>query len=535
MARKASWWAALAGACCCAAAWAGDWPCWGGGAGRNMVSPQRSLPETFQPGLGGEGGAIDVAALRGVKWIASLGGQTYSSPVVAGGRVYIGTGDRGEPEGRPGGGALLCLDERTGRLLWRLRVPRARSPLDGNGFDDLGAGICSTPAVEDGRAYLVTNRGEVLCLDANGLADGNDGPFDDEALCLATDANSAAPPRPGDADILWRFDMVRRLPCVPHDAAASSVLLDGNVLYVGTGNGVHRWPSLPVPMPDAPSLIALDKRTGRLLAVDAERIGRRTFHGQWSSPSLGQVGGRRLVFYGGGDGMCYAFDAIRSSRDEGDAGDGQKGTGRVATLKKVWQFDCNGPELRRPGGQDANYWAGDASRAGPCPDYVGPSEIVATPVFRDGRLYVAVGRDPLHGPARGALHCIDAAGRGDITDTGCLWSCRSIARSLSTVAVAGGLVYAADVAGDIRCLDAADGRCLWVCRTKQEIWASPLVADGKLYVGTQQRHVWVLRAGRTLNILATIRLDRPVSSAPAAANGTLYLASHRRLWAVTGR
>ena len=80
-----------------------------------------------------------------------------------------------------------------------------------------------------------------------------------------------------------------------------------------------------MPLPDAPSLIALDARTGRLLACDGERIGRplgkgparRLFHGQWSSPTLGRVDGRDLIIYGGGDGVCYAFEpadrkAVRS-------------------------------------------------------------------------------------------------------------------------------------------------------------------------------------------------------------------------------
>ena len=64
------------------------------------------------------------------------------------------------------------------------------------------------------------------------------------------------------------------------------------------------------PAPTAPSLIVLDKKTGRLVASDDARIGPRLLHGQWSSPSLGAVNGRKLVFFGGGDGTCYAFEAL---------------------------------------------------------------------------------------------------------------------------------------------------------------------------------------------------------------------------------
>ena len=42
-------------------------------------------------------------------------------------------------------------------------------------------GLCSSPAVEGNRMWLVTNRGEVVCLDTEGMANGNDGPYKDEA------------------------------------------------------------------------------------------------------------------------------------------------------------------------------------------------------------------------------------------------------------------------------------------------------------------------------------------------------------------
>jgi len=58
------------------------------------------------------------------------------------------------------------------------------------------------------------------------------------------------------------------------------------------------------------------------------------------------------------------------------------------------------------------------------------SEIVGSPVFHGNRVYVAIGRDPRHGPGRGALHCIDATGTGDVSHSGRIWcDDRSIAPS----------------------------------------------------------------------------------------------------------
>ncbi len=163
--------------------------------------------------------------------------------------------------------------------------------------------------------------------------------------------------------------------------------------------------------------------------------------------------------------------------------------------------------------------------------YVGPSEIIATPVFHDNRVYVAVGQDPRHGRGRGILHCIDATRTGDITQTGKIWSYEGLDRTLSTVSVADGLVYVADVVGAVHCLDAETGRLYWVHQTGAEVWGSTLVADGKLYLGTK-KSFWVLAAGKQLKVLHEIRLGASVWSTPVAADGLLFVASQRYLWAV---
>jgi hypothetical protein len=107
---------------------AADWPQWGGAASRNLASAERGLPASFHPGkrrrdhLG-----LDPATAKNVRWVARIGGENYSSPVVAGGRVFVGTNDEEIDDPRfatTEGGVLECFDERSGRRLWRLVVPR---------------------------------------------------------------------------------------------------------------------------------------------------------------------------------------------------------------------------------------------------------------------------------------------------------------------------------------------------------------------------------------------------------------------------
>jgi outer membrane protein assembly factor BamB len=512
------------------AAMADDWTQWGGGVMRNMASREAGLPATFHPGrkkrdrLG-----FDPATVQNVRWIARLGSENYSAPVVADGRVYIGTNDEDldDPRLRPTrGGVLVCLDEETGGLLWRLVVPRLeidRSKVSED-FDDMNLGICSTATVDGGCVYVVTNRCEVVCLDADGLADGNDGPFQDEARFPVPEGAEPIELRDGDADILWRFDMLRDLPVFPHDAANCSVLIVGEHAYVGTANGVYDG---KVVLPTAPSLIVLDKRTGTVLARDDGRISAGTFHGQWSSPTLAEVNGKKLVVYGGGDGCCHGFEPLAP---------GAKGPadGKPAILSQAWRFDCNPPGYRARGGTPIDYWA--LVRGGPREldadgMLVSPSEVIGSPVFHGNRIYVGIGQDPVHGPGRGALSCIAIDGRGDITRSGRVWQYLGIGRSLSTVSVVDGLVYAAEHAGKVHCLDAATGRLHWVHDTREEIWSSTFVADGKVYIGTR-KGLTVLAAGPERQHLADIRLGSAVWSVPVAANGTLFVASQRNLWAV---
>ena len=453
----------------------------------------------------------------------ALGSENYSCPVVADGKVFIGTNDTelDDPRFKPtGGGLLLCLDEATGKKLWQQVVPKLTEGKKSNDFDEMHLGICSTPAVEGDRVYVVTNRCDVLCLDVNGMGEVNKGPFTDEAHYVVEPGQPPVKPQPGDGDIVWQFDMLNKLPVFPHDAASCSPLVYGDCVYVCTANGTNDGKP---EMPKSPSFIALDKHDGHFVARENEKISSRVFHGQWSSPALGEVEGRPLVFFGAGDGVCYAFDAI--TPDAAASG----------VLHCAWSFDCNTPEHKFRDGKPIEYVETDKrENLGNKNDwtYLGPNEIIGTPVFYKNRVYVAVGQDPMHGPqTKGGLFCIDASKTGDITTGGAIWSYPDAGRSLSTVSIADGLLYLADNAGRIHCLDAETGKLYWMHDTHSDIWSSTLVADGKIYIGTR-KNFCVLAAGKEKKVLAEVRLGSQVRSTPTVADGVLYVASQRYLWAV---
>ena len=444
---------------------------------RNMVSKETNVPDKW-----------DVESKQNIKWVEKLGSQTYAGPVVAGGKVFIGTNNEGlrNPNLKGDRGVIMAFDSATGKFLWQAtstKLPQGRVndwPLQG---------VCSTPFVEGDRLYYVSNRAEVVALDAEGFLDGeNDGPFTQE-----TDKGEA------DADIIWKLDMIGELDVFPHNLASSSPLVVGDLVYVVTGNGVDEGHA-NIPFPDAPSFIAVNKKTGKVVWQDnspAETV----LHGQWSNPSYGVVNGKPQVIFPGGNGWLYGFEPLNG--------------------KLLWKFDCNP--------KDAVWDIGGAATR---------NNIIASPVVWDNKVYVGVGEDPEHGEGIGHLWAIDASKEGDITETGKVWHLgdENFHRTLSTVAIEdNGVMYAADLSGYIYCIDAKTGKVHWKHEAFAAIWGSPFVADGKIYIGDEDGDVAVFKTGTQKQLMGEYNMGSAVYTTPNAKNGILYVATREHLYAITSK
>ena len=230
-----------------------DWPAWGGGPSRNMASSARGLPGTwaagdFKPGTD----QVDLTTAENIKWVVKLGSQSYGNPTVANGRVYVGTNNDSPRDPRFKGDrcTVYCLDEETGDFIWQLNVPKLGT---GKVSDWEYLGICSSPTIDGERIYIVTNRCEVMCLDVQGMANGNQG-FQDEGLYMAWPSTEPMEVTATDADILWTFNMIDECGVFPHNITTSSVLVAGDRLWVTSSNGVD-YGHVETPAPNAPSLI----------------------------------------------------------------------------------------------------------------------------------------------------------------------------------------------------------------------------------------------------------------------------------------
>jgi outer membrane protein assembly factor BamB len=441
------------------------------------LQPPTTITQTGHPPVD-----WDPSTGRNIVWSVELGNEVYGSPVVAGDVVYVGSDNTRQmnPAFRDDAGVLMAFRATDGTFLWQDVAPRVEQ----RGLRDfLLPSTTSVPYVEGDRLYYVTADCQLRCLDTKGFSDGeNNGPYREEVF-----KDNAA------ADIIWQLDMPA-LGVFPHEACNSEVLVLGDLLFVSTSNGQNEGHTR-VPSPRAPSLIAVNKQSGELVwrAIGA---GGQVLHGAWSSPVAAEVNGRMQVLFGGGDGWLRAYDA--------------------ASGEELWRFDGNPKDAR---------WfprAGVFSR----------SAIIASPVFADGRVFIAMGQSPGHGNAPSFVYAISPNGRGDVTKSGLLWTSREVGRVVGTPIVKDGLLYVGDLGGTVHCLDATTGAELWKHETNDIIWGCFLLAGDRLYVGNAGGLMTVLRTGRRKELLGQIEMDAPLYSRPTVVGDSLYLATANRLYLI---
>jgi len=189
-----------------------DWPEWRG-KGRN--------------GIWTESGILDKFPEKGLTavWRTPIHGG-FAGPAVAAGRVFVT--DFKRSSGKKGMERALCLDEKSGKILWTREWD---ADYQGISYD---TGPRATPTVDGDRVYIVGGSGTLLCLNAR------------------------------TGDVIWRKDYVKDYRMqMPTWGIASAPLVDGDRLIAIVGG-----------QPDA-KVIAFDKMTGkeiwRALPSDSEQ------------------------------------------------------------------------------------------------------------------------------------------------------------------------------------------------------------------------------------------------------------------------
>ncbi len=245
-----------------------------------------------------------------VYWRSAIG-TNCGFPAIGKNRILIGTNNAHPRDKRvvADSGIMMCFDPGDGRFLWQTahaRVPNLHADLP-------FMAIACTPAIVGDRAFYMSNRGELVCVDLLGFSDGeDDGPVVGEQQTEH------------GADIVWILDLVKALGVYKQDSTdvgspLPSPLVVGDSVFIVTGNGTNYD---RVPAPAAPSFIAVDRSSGRLKWASAAP-GTDIIRGQWGSPALVQVAGRQCVVFPGGDSRLHGLDPA---------------TGNV-----IWRLDCVNP------------------------------------------------------------------------------------------------------------------------------------------------------------------------------------------------
>jgi outer membrane protein assembly factor BamB len=553
-----------------------NWPMWCGSPKRNNTPVGVNIPTEWNVGeFDYRTGAWDNTNAKNIKWVAPLGSRSYGSAVVYNGKVFMGSNNTAGHLARyPSSvdlGCLLCFDIKDGKFLWQHSSPKLPS---GRVHDWPHEGVCSVPYCEGDRIWFITNRCEVRCLDINGFLDNeNDGAYQNEQAEVAAQIKAAGLQTPlnmrQEADVIWVVDMMKELGVSPHNMSSCSITAAGDVLFVCTSNGIdeeHKF----VPAPDAPSFMAMDKNTGKILWTD-NSPGKNIHHGQWGSPAYAVLGAQPQVIFGGGDGWVYSFDP--------------KGDGNGKS-KLLWKFDTNPKDAKLE-------LMGKGTR----------NDCIATPVIYDGLVYIATGQDPEHGEGLGHLWCIDPTKKLDGSDvspelvfnaaepnkpipykrvqakveaegdfsrpnpnSAVVWHYSEIDRdgdgqiafeetmhrTIGSVTIRDGVLYIADLSGLFHCLDAkgdpdkpGQAKVNWVYDMLAACWSTPVIVEDKVYIGDEDGEVAIFRHSADPNeamketdgemgpYYGTQSMGGSVYSTPAVAGNVLYISNPTHLFAIS--
>lgn len=278
-------------------------------------------------------------------------------------------------------------------------------------------------------------------------------------------------------EIRWKHDLVDEFGAYDITfGMGSSPRLWGDHLYLAC---MTKGPSY---------VLALEKSTGKVLWKTARKLpAKDDGPDAYSTPTIRETAARTEVLVSGSD-HVDAYDA--------------------RTGKQVWV--SGGLTIDSPYGR-----------------------VIASPVAEDG-IVVATSGNP-GGGGRGHLLAV-RAGQGNVSESGFLWKYPKTTPDSSTPVIVDGRLYTVTDAGVATCLDLRAGKVLWQKRlAKGPYHASLVAADGKVYFLGIEGDCTVIEAGSDPpKILSVNKLPGTFYATPALSDGTVYLRSYERLFAVTG-
>jgi outer membrane protein assembly factor BamB len=441
-------------------AW-GQWERFRGPDGTG-VSESAGLPSAFGAG-------------KNLIWRTELP-PGHSSPVIAGGRVYLTAVEHDHLY-------TLCLEQSSGRILWKREAPRPRREK----LHSLNSPASPTPVTDGENVYAFFPDFGLLSY----TQDGKErwrlplGPFknvygigaspvladDMVALVIDQDKDSfiAAVGR-GDGKVRWQKPRPEALsgastPTVVKSSAGPSLILAPasfrmDVYSARDGEPVWWVRGLPSEMKSVPVVV------GDLVYISG-------FNTPENDP------GRQVA--------RPTWQELLARDDANKDGAIQKEEVSDALTKRYWEF-----------------------------------------IDTEGRGKIGEKEWTLHLAVMGAengLYVFQMGSRGDVTSR-LVWKYQRSVPQLPSVVVYRDVVYMLNDKGVLTTLDAATGQMLRQDRVRglsDNYYASPVAGDGKIFLASHNGVVAVLRAGGQQELLAANPLDEEIFATPAIAGGRLYV------------
>jgi outer membrane protein assembly factor BamB len=220
-------------------------------------------------------------------------------------------------------------------------------------------------------------------------------------------------------------------------------------------------------------MVGLDKRTGRVVWKKDRPIG--TSH---STPLLVRHHGQTDILVSGKNRLT-AFDA--------------------STHAELWQ-----------------YGEGEGPFNG---------EIIVSPVYGDGVVFTQLWR-------QSPIHAIRLTPGGKPPEP--LWVSEKPGPQEASVLYYQGLLYALMDNGVLVCLDGKTGREVYRQRLGGACNSSPIAAGGRIYLSNNDGVTFVVKAGRSFELLAENDLGERITASPAVAGDDIYYRTDSRIYCISG-
>lgn len=462
---------------------AADWPMFRGPNGSG-IAPVTSAPTEFGPA-------------KNVVWKTPLP-FGHSSPVITGDLIFLTGAEGGErvdagrgDKVRDEGGKLftLCLDRKSGKILWRREAPRPRIER----YQKVNSPASPSPATDGKNVFIFFADYGLLSYSKDGAERWRTpiGPFNN--------VNGH-----GSSPIVYK-DLVI-LVC-DQDSGSFLLALDKNT-------GRERWRvdrSEVTRSYVTPAILTPRNGPDELIVPGAYQV-----------TSYNAATGEKLWWVRGFSWQPKSLPVIENGVIFVHGWEGG-GEAETPTETPTWEealklYDANkdgkiiqdeiDPKMQK------SFYLLDLDGKG----YLAP---------RDWDFYRA------RRAARNTLLAIRPGGRGDLTSTAILWRMQKFLPNVPSPLVHNGIVYLVKDGGILSSVDAKTGEILKQGRLTGALdtyYSSPVAAAGKIYLFSQNGIATVLKAGAQWEPLATIDMDEPIFATPAFLDDNMYLRTRGHLY-----